>query len=94
MRILAETSGYFGALKPRLVQTSATCGRCWPSSRIWCRRGVPDDEPRSIWTVGFEASVPSWSIDLLLKDSTGHVWSVETGLGMNPEQLTYGEVGG
>jgi hypothetical protein len=47
--------------------------------------GTSDEEGRVIWTIGREVGVPSGSIDLLLLDSTGHLWVVETKLAKNAE---------
>ena len=47
--------------------------------------GTSDDEGRVIWTIGREVGVSSGSIDLLLLDSTGHLWVVETKLAKSPE---------
>lgn len=40
---------------------------------------------REIWTIGYEVPVPAGSIDLLMLDSAGEVWVVETKLRKNPE---------
>jgi len=46
---------------------------------------LSDDADRSIWTIGWEVSTPSGSADLLMLDSTGRVWIVETKLAANSE---------
>lgn len=47
--------------------------------------GTVDDESIEIWTIGMEVQTAAGSIDLLLLDSTGKLWVVETKLARNPE---------
>lgn len=42
-------------------------------------------QDRSVWTIGYEVGTDAGSIDLLMLDSTGEVWVVETKLRKNPE---------
>jgi len=47
--------------------------------------GLVEDDGREIWTIGWEVSTSSGTLDLLLLDSTGRLWVVEAKLRANSE---------
>lgn len=85
MKILVETGGRIDELPHEAFEDEAKLQRLLEQHPGLVLAGTSDGEDRSIWAIGYEVPVPAGAIDLLLLDSTGHVWVVETKLAKNPE---------
>lgn len=86
MRIVAETAdGSFQALTPSAFQQESSLQDLLEEHPALVLAGLGDEEIPHIWTIGWEVSTEAGSIDLLLLDSSGGVWVVETKLACNSE---------
>jgi hypothetical protein len=85
MKILAETGGHVVALAHQPYADEEKLEGLLAQYPELALAGTSDDEGVRIWTIGRQVGVPSGAIDLLLLDSTGHVWVVETKLEKNPQ---------
>lgn len=85
MQIISEADGSLQALAPQPFESEAELQDIMERFPGLVLSPLPDDDRPDIWTIGREVGVHSGSIDLLLVDSTGHVWVVETKLSKNPE---------
>ncbi|MFH1330231.1 MAG: hypothetical protein ABIJ48_06245 [Actinomycetota bacterium] len=85
MKVLAETAGRITVLAHRAFDKEERLQDLLERYPGLVLAGTSDEEGRVIWTIGREVGVPSGSIDLLLLDSTGHLWVVEAKLATNAE---------
>lgn len=85
MKILADTDGHIVTLPREPFEDEEKLRSLLQQYPDLVLAGTSDEEGRKIWVIGREVGVPSGSIDLLLLDSTGHLWVVEVKLDKNPE---------